>query len=250
MKYISISWLFINFPISFLLWHFIYKQILKKPLLSITVVDWIYQDTIIYINSLCVVYSAAIVHALTQPGEELNFEWAIFYSLAINASVTCICVSLILSGGLRLISLIKNSEASGLQLLGLDHEAIVKIRLMTISISVILLMISFSYLGAMPGVFNSLHGEEYKSYMEDLKDNKSGSLYFLMPTLALLVNATARFYSYKVNRQIEAENLVFVIFGNPSHKNFLSENAFLFSLKFVLAIPLIILLSFLTTFSS
>ena len=250
MKHLAITWLILSFPISLLLWGFIYKQILKKPLLTITVVDWIYLDTILYINSVCFVYSAAIVHALVQPDEQLNFECAIFYSLTISALVTSICVSLIFSGGMRLISMIKNSEVAGLQILGLEHEAIIKVRLMTIIISAVLLMICFGTLGALPGAYFTLRGEEYKSYIETIQDNNFGSLYIVMPALALVVNYVARFYSKKINQQIQKESLVFVIFGHPTNTALLQQDNFLFSLGFVLAIPLLFLFSFLSSFSS
>jgi hypothetical protein len=190
------------------------------------------------------------VHTLFLPGEELSYECAMIYTLIIYAMVTNICLSLIFSGGLRLISLIKNSEAWGIQLLGLEQEAIIKIRLMTISISVAFLMITLGYLGTMPGAFGTFHGVEYQSYIKDIKGNKYASLIFLMPSLALVVNAATRFYSNKINQQMEEDSLVFVVFGNPSYKTLLHEDTFLFSLGFVLAIPLIILFSILASFSS
>jgi hypothetical protein len=192
----------------------------------------------------------SIAHTLIQPGEELNFEYAIFYSLTISALVTSICVSLIFSGGLRLISLIKNSEAAGLQLLGLEQEAIIKIRLITIGISVTFLVISFGFLEAFPGMFGTLHGVEYQSLIKDIEENKYSLIYFLMPSFALVLNVATRFYSDKINQQMLEVNLVFVIFEHPNHKPVPPEDSFLFSLTFVLSIPTIILFSFFTSFSS
>ena len=185
-----------------------------------------------------------------MPGEELNFEFAIFYSMALNAGVTIISVSLIFSGGLRLISLIKNSEAYGLQLLGLEQEAIVKIRLITFGTLAIFQIISFGFLGAMPGMFSTFHGQENKSLIKDIEGNKYTSLILLVPTLALLVNAVTRFYSYKINQQMEGESLVFVVFGNPRNKALQHEDTFMFSSGFVLVIPLIISFSILNSFST
>ena len=250
MKYLSIIWLVVNFPISILLWHFIYKHISKKPILSITVVDLIYKDIIIYMNSLCIFYSAAVIHTLLLPDEDLNFEWACFYSFGINLSVTSICASLIFSGGLRLISLIKNSEAYGIQLLGQESVAIVKIRLMTIAISTFFPTFSFGYLRVMPGIFNTFHGEQNESIVKDIRNNLYNSIHILMPLLALIVNASARVYSYKINRQMEDEISVFVVFGNPSSNNYKQEDKFSFSLGSVLAIPFVFFFSLLIAFSS
>ncbi len=156
-------------------------------MLFVTVVDWIYHDTVIYINSLWIIYSAAIVHTLLMPGEELKFEFAMFYSMALNAGVTIISVSLIFSGGLRLISLIKNSEAYGLQLLGLEQEAIVKIRLMTIGTLAIFQIISFGFLGALPGMLSTFHGQENKSLIKDIEGNKYTSLILFNSNTSIVI---------------------------------------------------------------
>jgi hypothetical protein len=44
---------------------------------------------------------------------ERSLQFALFYAAAINVLVNCLCVSLVTSGGLRLLSLAKNSEEAG-----------------------------------------------------------------------------------------------------------------------------------------
>ena len=114
-KYLTTAFLIANFFLSLPLWHVIYKHISKKPILSVSLVDLIYRDTIFYIISLSFFISTGIIHTLMYDGENfrLSYELALIHSIAVNVSVNTVCLSLIVSAGLRLISLIKNSEAAG-----------------------------------------------------------------------------------------------------------------------------------------
>ena len=114
-KYLTTAFLIDNFFLSLPLWHVIYKHISKKPILSVSLVDLIYRDTIFYIISLIFFISTGIIHTLMYDGENfrLSYELALIHSIAVNVSVNTVCLSLIVSAGLRLISLIKNSEAAG-----------------------------------------------------------------------------------------------------------------------------------------
>jgi len=112
---LTIIFLLINFIISLPIWQIIYKHISKKPLLEVTLVDWIYRDIIYYYIILSCCASAGIIHTLLYDDENfsLSFELGLFYSICINISTNLICISLVFSAVLRLISLIKNSEAAG-----------------------------------------------------------------------------------------------------------------------------------------
>ena len=114
-KYLTTAFLIANFFLSLPLWHVIYKHISKKPILSVSLVDLIYRDTIFYIISLSFFISTGIIHTLMYDGENfrLSYELALIHSIAVNVSLNAICFSLIFTAGLRLISLVKNSEAAG-----------------------------------------------------------------------------------------------------------------------------------------
>jgi hypothetical protein len=115
IKYLTIVFFAINFVAALPLWQIIYKHIAKKPLLSVTLVDLIYKDIIFHTLSLCFFASTGITHTLMYNDESfsLPYEFAIFYSVCINFASNSICISLIFSATLHLISLIKNSEATG-----------------------------------------------------------------------------------------------------------------------------------------
>lgn len=114
-KYFTVAFLVISFIISVLLWLVIYKHISKKPIISVSVVDLIYRDTIVYILTICFSTSTGIIHTLSDSDENfsLTFEFALLHAVFVNISVNAFCISLIISAGLRLLSLIKNSEATG-----------------------------------------------------------------------------------------------------------------------------------------
>ena len=114
-KYLTTAFLIANFLLSLPLWRIIYQHISKKPILLVSLVDLIYRDTIFYFLSLCFIASTGIIHSLMLGGDSfsLTFELALLYSICVNISVIAICISLIISAGLRLLSLVKNSEALG-----------------------------------------------------------------------------------------------------------------------------------------
>ena len=115
LKYLTIAFLLTNFIFSIPSWYIIYKYISKKPILSICLVDLIYRDTIFYIISLSFIASAGTIHTLMYDDDSFSLTWefAMMYCISISIMVNAISISLIFSAGLRLISLIQNSEASG-----------------------------------------------------------------------------------------------------------------------------------------
>ena len=82
---------------------------------------------------------------------------------------------------------------------------------MTIIISITLLTICFGYLGALPGPYFTLHGEEFHSFINPSQGNTFGLVYIVLPALAFVVNVVLRFYSDKVNHQMKTDILVFVM---------------------------------------
>ena len=159
MIYLVISFLAICQTTSLFLWHIIYQYISKKPLISVTLVDWIYRDTIVYIYSFCFVYSAAISHTLISGNENfsLEFESTIIYTFLITFLSNNVCVCLTIAAALRLISLIKSSEAAGLHLFGPDNEAVPIVRCISLLISFIFPCYLIIVLGAYPGLFGLFH---------------------------------------------------------------------------------------------
>ena len=171
MIWISVSVLIICLPISMFLWQIILKNFSDKPLLSLTLVDLIYRDIIVCIFLTFVFYSTALTHVLTAGTDilTLSYEFSLLYVVILNFSTNVIYMLMILSGGLRFISLLKNSEAAGLQLLGVDSEALIIIRVASIFISLLIPGTTIPLYDAYPGIFRLLHEEKIKSNWEDIK---------------------------------------------------------------------------------
>ena len=153
------------------LWQIILKYFSDKPLLSLTLVDLIYRDIIVCIFLTFVFYSTALTHVLTAGTDilTLSYEFSLLYVVILNFSTNVIYMLMILSGGLRFISLLKNSEAAGLQLLGVDSEALIIIRVASIFISLLIPGTTIPLYDAYPGIFRLLHEEKIKSNWEDIK---------------------------------------------------------------------------------
>jgi len=112
-EYCNVFFIIASYIVSVLLWRIIYKHISKKSILSISLVDLIYRDTIIYVLFMAFCTYSAIIHTLMYSSFSLPYDLALIYSIAINIGLNAICISLIFSSGLRLISLAQNWEAAG-----------------------------------------------------------------------------------------------------------------------------------------
>ena len=179
----------------------------------INLVDLLYCDTIIYIYSTCLILSVALAHTILAGNSKftLNFEYALLYSMLINFFLNNLYLGLILSGALRLISLLKNSEAAGLQIFGPDNDALQLFRLFSNVISILFSCFAVFELNAYPGMFGLLFVEENQSNVEDIMQNKFVALYLVLPFITVVVNFIVHFYSKKMRRQLRNASSIFVI---------------------------------------
>ena len=248
MIYLVISFLAICQTTSLFLWHIIYQYISKKPLISVTLVDWIYRDTIVYIYSFCSLYSIAIIHTLIGGNEKfsLEFEYTIIYTFLINFFCNNIYVCLTIAAGLRLISLIKSSEAAGLQLLGPDNEAVPIVRGISIFISFIFPCYVIFVLGAYPGLFGLFHGDESRSNLVDIQNNMYVSLYLLLPCLTSATNLSVLICSSWIKKKMKDAFSVFIIYKVKTQSA--NPKKFLFTFSQATFVPVLTITVFLQSF--
>jgi hypothetical protein len=104
----------------------------------------------------------------------------------------CLC-SLTVTGILRLISIIKNSEQAGIQSLGPDYVAIWKIRLISIASTSSLILIACWVLGTYPPYFNTLYYKEaiFRTYYLSL----ISKVYWIPVIMVTLANAVPKLYT-------------------------------------------------------
>ena len=112
---VVIMWCISCLAISLLLCLTIHQYISTKPLVTLTLVDLIYQDTLIYMYLLATGTYIGLISCIVSTNglQSISFTWSVVLALLTNICINSISVSMIFSGSLRLISMIKNSEEPG-----------------------------------------------------------------------------------------------------------------------------------------
>jgi len=248
MYLISIIWVLLTQFLSFFPCFVIYQFISKKQILSVTLVDLVYRDTITYIYLSCLVSTTSIIHCLSVHNDTLtvSYEFATVYSVTVSFFVSNISISLIFTGVLRLISVIQKSEAAGLQFLGSDYIALNKIRFVSITSSLIFPCFMVSFFGAHPGLFQLFYGTESTTFFQDVENNWAIALYLVLPSSATVVNTIAKICSDFTKANIDRQVNVFTIYG---HNQCISEGKVILSLEVTIGIPLLIIYTVFSSFS-
>ena len=144
---------------------------------------------------------------------------------------------------------IKFNHFSGLHLCGPENIAIIRICVITISISLLWPGIVIAS-GATPSVFTFLHGIDNKSLYDYIKTNNALLLNLIFPMTALIVNIAMKIYTDQLHQHMANSDSVFVIFGGKTDTTIKQEEKFSFPLGSVIGFPVLVLLTFLTSFAS
>ena len=112
---VLIAWCISCLAVSLLLCLTIHEYISTKPLVTLTLVDLIYRDTLVYMYLLAMGSYIGIISCMTSTNglHTIGFTWSVVLALQNNICINSYAISMIFSGSLRLISMIKNSEESG-----------------------------------------------------------------------------------------------------------------------------------------
>jgi hypothetical protein len=168
----------------------------------------------------------------------MHLEIGLLHIILINFFVANISVCLTLSGFLRLISLVKGSEAAGLQLFGQENVAIFIIRLISFIMSSILSII-FPFIvihvyGAYPFLMGHFYGKENFSNLA-VKQNIFTTSFAILPAMAAITSLAVKLYSFWITRQMN--NAFVKIFYIDIPKNNLEEK-YALSIVHVMVLPL------------
>ena len=243
-----IVWFLSNLMISSVLCFVIVKFISNKTLVLVSIVDLIYRDSIIYLLFLCSTATAGFIHCLLKDGS-LSFTLSATYSGITIFFVDCLCISLIFGGSLRLISLLRNSEVGGLQLLGPENIAILKIRMISIVISFSFQIVMIFSFEAQSGLFNMFYESETKSYSAEITKNRFKALYWIWPISAVLLHIANELISYKLKIKLNQCDQVLPIFTIVQQPMPTTES-FHFSTSSVIGFPFAIMFAFVLSFAS
>ena len=214
-------------------------------MLTVSLVDLIYRDAVAYLYLLCVTASTGFIHCLLKE-ESLSFTVSTAYSGCAMFFVDGLFISLILSGVFRMISLIRNSEVDGLQLLGPENIAIIKIRCISILISFCFQIVMIFSFDAQAGLFHTFYALKTKSHLEEITANNIKALYFIWPISTVLVNSLTKLISYSLKKKLNQSVPVFTIEQPPVQ----IRKTFIFSYFSLMGFPLATGSVFLSSFAS
>ena len=158
----SICWMSTCILIAIPLFKTIYSNIHNKPIVAITIIDYAYSDCLFFLFCFCFSFAIGVSACLLSETTTLSFSLSLLLSVA-SYFVFCNSLwSLAITGTLRFISIIKNSEQAGLQRLGPDYIAVWKIRLISFGLTSCLLLTNQIVFDIFPPFFYTLYYKETK----------------------------------------------------------------------------------------
>jgi hypothetical protein len=195
---IIILWIITTMFVSLILCATIHKYISEKPVISLTLVDFIYRDIIVYIDLFSLSMNMGVVFCILSNNDShtLDFYSALVFAFLTYLFMHCIAISLFICGTLRLISLVKNSEESGIQLLGPDFHAIVKVRWISVVTTILIFTVESVFFSEYPSTFKMFHINESQPISDPLGLNIWNIIYVVIPIASALVNGIAKLYFY------------------------------------------------------
>ena len=152
--------------------------------------ELIYCDALVYIYLGCSTLSIAIVHCIVklEAGSYLDYLVAKMYSGIVEFFVFCLTTSVIVIGVLRLISLVRKSETAGLQPLGPEDIAAVKIRWASIIFSATYKCKFEFHFNVQSGIFILFCVQNYDSIPQSVSQKIFQSSFLVWILLALIIN--------------------------------------------------------------
>jgi len=165
--------------------------------------------------------------------------------------VFCLATSLIVSGTLRLTSLIKNSESAGLQLLGPENIAIVKVRLTSIIFSAIYELILVFYFDVHSGLFDLFHMQDSDSIVLGISKNIFKILCLIPVFASLIINFIIELYQcWTLKKMTQAQHIIVYSIQQDSTAIETNKRVFSFPGSSTIEIPLTCLISILFSFGN
>ncbi len=145
----------------------------------------------------------------------------------------------------------KKIESEVHWLLGLEDADIVKIRAISILLSVAFESVLVLYLEAHSSIFNLMYYVETNSIVHDVHHDHYKSLFMVLPALALLVNLITKLYALWINRKMSCTINIFTFHCKAQQTNhFSNEELFSVSLEAALGIPLWMIVAIAASFAN
>lgn len=136
---------------------------------------------------------------------------------------------------------------AGLQLLGPEPVAIIRVRLITLAASTLWTVYAIGCLQITPLVIDFFHGDSNKTMFDAMYTERFKPVYLIMPLLTLSSHLVLKMYSNYLKWKVSASMQAFVIFGNNYVATSDVESRFSFSVSSVFVVPFIMLFTFITS---
>lgn len=138
--------------------------------------------------------------------------------------------------------MLRNSEEEGLQLLGPENVAIVKVRIISIFISTFLQNLPLICCKEQSGIFALFFEKEPISFVHEVKKSKIKIVFSFLPLLSLVMNGLAKMASIWMNKKLKP-NLNFSIENRTEEKFSVSLNA-------LICLPILVFFSIIFSYSN
>ena len=162
---------------------------------------------------MCLLVIVSNIHCLyaLEDNKALSHLMSEVYTWPIETLIWYSCLSLIACGSLRFLTLYKNSEVSGLQLLGPEHVAIVKVRFVALVFSIIFEATMASYFRVHTGFYSLLNSIDTISISKEVAANKAKGLLLVFPFSVLIISAIVKLYSVWLVKKISTAATAFTV---------------------------------------
>jgi hypothetical protein len=189
--------------------------------------------------------------ASNNESQTLDYNWSAFYSLISNFFLNCISVSLVMSAGLRVSTILKRSEQFGLQALGPDNLAILIVRSVSTFLSGLIILVGTQLLRSFPPSFDLFFEPEDAPIDDTFSKSPFSVVYIVFVVLAVVVNGLAKCVSiwanFQLNRLDNDSNNIFIISKPNLFKR--HEQSLTLTLESIFAILIIIFVFLISSFA-
>jgi hypothetical protein len=170
--------------ISGILYWIVHQHISKKALIDQTIIDLTYKECLIYIFFLAISLGIAFISCMLANENSLELLLAILLSDVVVFFIDATSNYLSIGCILRILTMINNSEQQGLQLLGPDDRAIIKIRIFSTACSLSTIIFGNLILNSFPPILGTLIGNQNLSTSSGFKNDPAAMIYYISPTVA------------------------------------------------------------------
>ena len=192
---VVIFWLSVIVILSGIFCSVVFAYISNKAPVEQTIIDLTYKDCLIYIFFMTLSSNTAFINCLMAADNVLDFCVALFYADVILFFISCVCISVAISSALRLLTIVSSSQENGIQLLGPDDRAILKIRFVAMGLSAVSILIANIVFQSFPPIVGLFVQNQKVTVLSMVRRDLGMIIYLAPPTAAAVFVVAANIVS-------------------------------------------------------